>query len=108
MVHVLADVGGFSPRTVVPTEATGPAGVVSLLLGAGGRRRLLLANLSTTPRFVSIAGLGEPARIRILDGTTLEAAMLRPEEHRGRIVPLPTEGFRLVAHAIVTIDLHAP
>lgn len=106
--HVLADVGGFSPRTVVPTVAAGPAGVVSLLLGAGGRRRLLLANLSTTPRLVSIAGLGEPARVRILDGTTLEAAMLRPEEHRGRLAPLPTEGFRLAAHAIVTIDLHVP
>ncbi len=106
--HVLADVGVFSPRSVVPTEATGPAGVVSLLLGAGGRRRLLLANLSTMPRHVSIDGLGVPARVRVLDGTTLEAAMLRPEEHRGRPVPLPTEGIRLAAHAIVTIDLHVP
>jgi len=106
--HVLADVGGFSPRTVVPTEATGTAGVVSLLLGAGGRRRLLLANLSMTPRLVSIDGLGAPARVRILDGTTLAAAMLRPEEHRGRIAPLPAEGIRLAAHAIVTIDLQVP
>ena len=106
--HVLADVGGFSPRSVVPTRATGSAGVASLLLGAGGRRRLLVANLSTTPRRVSIAGLGEPTRVRILDGTTLGDAMLRPEEHRGRLAPLPSKGFLLAAHAIVTVDLHVP
>ncbi len=106
--HVLADVGGFSPRSVVPTQATGPDGVASLLLGAGGRRRLLVANLSTTPRLVSIAGLGEPTRVRILDGMTLEEAMLRPEAHRNRSVSIPAEGFLLAAHAIVTADLHEP
>ena len=54
LYHVLADVAEFAGGEVVRTESSDPLSVASLLVRAGQRRRLLLANLSTEPRLVSL------------------------------------------------------
>ena len=50
LYHVLVDVGDFSGGEVLRTESSDPLAVASLLSRAGGRCRLIVANLCAEPR----------------------------------------------------------
>ena len=82
--HVLADVGEFRGGQALPCVSSRPLDVECLILRAGGRSRALVANLSTEKQTVEIpaALVGSSPRVRVLDASTAEAAMTKPEEFR--------------------------
>jgi REP element-mobilizing transposase RayT len=82
LYHVLADVGEFAGGEVIPSTSSDPLAVEGLTLRKDGRRRILLANLGPDPRHVTLHGAGERVRLRILDETSAEEAMLEPERFR--------------------------
>ena len=86
LYHVLADVAEFAGGTVQPVDSTDPLLACALALEAGGRRRLLLANLSGQPEIVTLNGswIGPRARVSSLDEHNVEEAMRRPERFRAR------------------------
>jgi ATP-dependent 26S proteasome regulatory subunit len=84
--HVLADYGELRGGTVVTTTSTAPRVVEALGVSVGGRVRALVANVTPTEQACEITGLGEQARVRMLDETTVALAMAEPDEFRARAV----------------------
>ncbi|HEX5417155.1 MAG TPA: hypothetical protein VFZ25_15935 [Chloroflexota bacterium] len=107
--HILADVGDFVGGEVVPTRSSAQLLVDGLALQKGGRKRVLLANLSHETRTVHVSGLRPRVRVRQLDELTAEDAMRAPDEYRagtGELVE--TSGGTIVLtirpYAITRID----
>lgn len=83
--HVFADIAEFAARQIYPTHSTDSFLAEGLtLVDAKGRRRILAANLTAAPQELKIKTGTCTARVRLLDETTAEEAMLRPEEFRQR------------------------
>ena len=104
LFHVLADVGGFSGGEVLRTEASEPQAITSLLLRAGDRRRLLVANLSPEPCRVMVEGPDGLSLVRCLDASVLQQAMTAPDLFRAS--PARPRGGPLVLGpwAVGTLD----
>ncbi len=86
LYHVLADVAEFAGGTVTPFDSPDPLQGCALALELGVRRRLLVANLSSSARVVLVdaAWLGARARVTILDELNAADAMQRPEKFRAQ------------------------
>jgi len=84
MYHVFADVGEFSGGLVVPAISSDPLVSDGLALIKNGRTRVLLSNMTAEPQEVTVENLDENVRLRYLDETNAEEAMLAPETFRGR------------------------
>jgi hypothetical protein len=84
LYHVLADVGEFAGGSVIPSTSSTPLKVEGLVLSRDGHTRIMLANLSPEPQSVRVTGanLGRSVRVRLLDETNAEQAMLSPEQFR--------------------------
>lgn len=82
--HVLADIGEFRGGQVIPCISSRPLDLECLMLRAGLRSRMILANLSPEPQIVEIAAslLNATPHLRILDASTAERAMREPEAFR--------------------------
>ncbi len=85
MYHVFADLADFGAKQVYPTHSSHPLLAEGLtLFDAGGRRRILVANLTRDPQELKIKTGTCTARVRYLDETNAEDAVRRPEEYRRR------------------------
>jgi hypothetical protein len=82
--HVLADAGELRGGQVQPSVSSEPLEVESLILRAGGKQRILLANLSDAPRTVELpaALVNANAGVRLLHAGNAESAMTDPEAFR--------------------------
>lgn len=105
LYHVLADAADFRGGDVVWTESGNPLRVVSLLLRAGARRRLMMANLSPSSCRVKLQNFDQIVLARILDESNRMAAMTSPEEFRESLTPFHGTGIELGSHAVVTLEL---
>jgi hypothetical protein len=87
LYHVLADVGEFAGGSVIPSTSSTPLKVEGLAMSRHGQTRILLANLSPEPQSVRVTGanLGRSVRVRFLDETNAEQAMLSPEQFRAEM-----------------------
>ena len=85
MYHVFADVGEFVGGEVAPTQSSNNLLVEGLALRKNGRQRVLLANLSSELRRVSVSGLPERVAVRVMDETNAEVAMLEPDAFRAQV-----------------------
>lgn len=81
LYHVLADVAAFG-GAICRGRSSDPLRIDGLALARDGRLRILLANLTDEPQSVTIYGLTEQIQVRLLDETSAEAAMRRPEVFR--------------------------
>jgi len=104
LYHVLADAGEFAGGDVVRTESSEPLSVTSLLLQAGARRRLLLANFLAEPRHVMLQNFDRIVLARIMDASNRIAAMTSPETFRACSTPFHGAEIELGPHAIATLD----
>jgi len=87
LYHVLADVGEFAGGSVIPSTSSTPLKVEGLVMSRDGHTRILLANLSPEPQSVRVTGanLARSVRVRFLDETNAEQAMLSPEQFRAEM-----------------------
>jgi hypothetical protein len=109
LYHVLADVGVFAGGHVVPTTSSDALKVNGLALRKDGQTRVLLANLSPDPQHVNVQNLSQNVRVRHLNETNAEAAMVSPEDFRTDEVQSvkTSEGvleLNLLPYAVVRID----
>ncbi|MBA3440504.1 MAG: hypothetical protein H0T92_11605 [Pyrinomonadaceae bacterium] len=82
LYHVLADFGEFAGGVVVPTKSDEPLKVDGFALYKDGKTRVVLANMTSLTQAVTIQNLGEQLRVRRLNETNAEAAILSPEDFR--------------------------
>jgi len=111
LYHVLADVGEFAGGSVVPSVSSAPLKVDGLILRQGHRTRILLANFSAEPQTVRVTDpdLSQSVRVKYLDETNAELAMVSPESFRaeaGQIVQLKEAALelRLRPYALARLD----
>ncbi|MBM3786027.1 MAG: hypothetical protein FJW30_16835 [Acidobacteria bacterium] len=103
--HLLADVGEMRGGQVQPSVSSQPLEVESLILRAGGKQRILLANLSDESRMVELPStlVSADAKVRLLHAPNAEAAMTDPESFRTpRATPVAPGGASGGAPAPVT------
>ncbi len=101
--HVLADYGEFRGGEVIPCLGSAPLAVECLALQAGGRRRLLAANLTPVEQRLRWQGA---ARVRILDAGSAEEAMSDPDHFRQHWRgAMGARGLTLDAYGVATLDL---
>jgi hypothetical protein len=82
LYHVLADVGDFAGGAVIPTTSSDPLLVDGLAIYKDGKMRVMLANFTSQRQQVTIHNLNANIRVRRLDETNAESAMLSPENFR--------------------------
>jgi hypothetical protein len=109
MYHVFADVGEFAGGTVVPAETGDALRVDGLAVEQGGRRRVILANLTPEAQRVCVQGLGSRVRARYMDERNVEEAMQSPERFREQGgEPVATSGGTLecdlLPYAVLRLD----
>lgn len=80
--HVLADLGEFAGAEVVPTTSNLPLCAQAVALHEGGRTRVLVANLGSTPQRITLRLETMLVHVRFLDEHNAEKAMISPEEWR--------------------------
>ncbi len=109
--HVLADIAEFSGKQMCPTRSTHPLLVEGLtLLDSQGRRRILIANLTSAVLQTKIKTGDCKARVSYLDETNAEEAMRKPETFRRR-AERPAESIsreielKLLPFALARIDI---
>jgi len=120
LYHVLADVGEFAGGIVVPITSSDPLLMDGLAIRKNEKMRLVLVNFTSQRRQVTIhnpwvewakpyRNLSAKIRVRHLDETNAEAAMLSPEKfrvHEGE--PMETSGasvkLEILPYAVVRID----
>lgn len=109
MYHVFADVGEYAGGQVIPGCSSDPLRVDGLILKLNGRTRILLANYTPNSQRIVVKDVARQARVRFLDETCAEEAMLSPEtfhSRSGQPVPAPLGILELdlLPYAIATID----
>jgi hypothetical protein len=111
LYHVLADVGEFAAGGVIRSTSNAPLKVDGLALRASDRARIIIANLTPEPQLVRVtdASLGRCASVRILDESSVELALRRPEDFRsepGVMTPLAGDSLNLELRpfAVARID----
>jgi D-apionolactonase len=82
LYHVLADANEYAGAAVHLSDSAKPLVCDGLTLSAGGRLGILLANLTDSPQNVTVGGMQDHVRIRILDERTFEQATMAPLEFR--------------------------
>ena len=83
MYHVFADIAEFPGKQIQPTHSSHPLITEGLtLFDLKGQRRILVANFSNQAQEVKIKSGTCEARVRYLDETNVERAMLEPEKFR--------------------------
>jgi hypothetical protein len=83
--HLLADIGEFPGKQIYPTLSSHPLLVEGLtLFDSRGRRRILVANLTSEIQETKIKTGTCKALVRYLDETNAEEAMQKPEAFRER------------------------
>jgi hypothetical protein len=78
LYYVFAVIAPMLDAQVLPSRSTDPLRVTGMALEKGGARRVLLANLTPEIQQVHVSGLAGSLRVRRLDETNAEAAMLDP------------------------------
>jgi hypothetical protein len=111
LYHVLADICEFAGGNLLFSTSTSPLKVTGLFLVNGQRRRVVLGNLGPELQAVQVmsAELGKTVRVKYLDETTAEEAMVSPESFRadpGNLVQIGTGWAEIVLlpYAVVRID----
>jgi hypothetical protein len=110
LYHVLADVGEFAGGFTAPAVSSEPLQVDGLALRKDRATRVMLANLGPVRRSVRVRHGGRQVRVRMLDETNAEAAMLDPESFRAQAGELVSalEGqmeLELLPYAVARIDV---
>jgi hypothetical protein len=83
MYHVFADIGEFLGKQIYPTHSSHPLQTEGLtLFDTKGRRRILVANLLGERQEIKIKTGTCQARVRYLDETNVEQALMDPEAFR--------------------------
>lgn len=109
MYLALAEMAGFN--RVLPTQSTHPLQVEALtLLDAQDRKRLLVANLLPEDQEIKIKTGTCEARVKHLNATNAEAAMLSPEKFRAEAgeAAMAVAGkieLHLAPYAVARVDL---
>jgi hypothetical protein len=109
LYHVLADIGEFGDGDIVPASSSQPLNVDGIVLRKEGHTRMLLANYTGTTQAVRLEGTPASVRIRLLDETNAEEAMLEPERYRAhpRVTRQRVDNvleLALLPYAIARID----
>ena len=113
LYHVLADVAEFAGGSVQALESSDPLQTCALALEAavGKRRRVLVANLTSETKVVTLdaAWLGPKARVATLDEQNTEDANRQPERFRLRtpsLVEASSGRYRLamLPYSITRLD----
>ncbi len=109
LYHILADVGEFAGGKVLVSKSSDPLKVEGIALRKNGETRALLANLTPDSQRVRVQNLTGTVRVRRLDDTNAQAAMVSPEAFRaetGEIVKdaEDTLELNLLPYAVVQID----
>jgi hypothetical protein len=107
--HILADVGEFAQGRIVPCQSSDTLKVDGLAVQKDNQRRILVANLSSESFRLVVRGLKECVRVRKLNDTNAQEAMLAPEAfrlHEGQVLPASTGRLELelLPYAIARID----
>jgi hypothetical protein len=84
LYHVLADFGEFAGGEVIYSRSSNNLVIDGICIRKDGKRRIILANTTAEPQSVSIQGLAGSIRVRMLDETNAEEAMLAPEKFRSK------------------------
>ena len=109
LYHVLADVGEFSGGAVLTSKSSDPLKVEGIALRKNGKIRTLLANLTPESQQVRIQNLMGTVRVRRLDETNAQTAMISPEvfrEETGEFAQTTngTLELNMLPYAIAQID----
>jgi hypothetical protein len=109
--HLFADVAEFGATQIYPTHSSHPLLAEGLTLADGkGRRRMLVANLSSKLQELKIKTGTCEATIRYLDERNAEHAMTHPEEFRRQKAEAISAaagklGLNLLPFALATVDI---
>jgi hypothetical protein len=109
--HMMADVADFAVGTdVLAVTSSDNLLVQGLALRSGEQVKLLVANLTPAQQAVTVNGLPDRVRVRLLDETKVEEAMRSPEAFRLQPPTACTtvkSGMKLdlFPYAVVTLDL---
>jgi D-apionolactonase len=82
LYHVLADVGEFTGGEVLPARSSEPLEVECMAISKGGKRRILLGNMTGEQLQIYVRDLPTQVQLRGLDEATVWNAMANPEEYR--------------------------
>jgi hypothetical protein len=83
VLQVFADLAGWRGAQIRAVEGVEPLAIHALALELGGRRRVLVANVSEADLAVPLAGLaGDAALVRRLDESSAPLALADPEAFR--------------------------
>jgi hypothetical protein len=84
LYHVFADLAGFAGGTALPVAVSDPMKAAGMALRDGKSARVLAANLTPEVQYLRIAGagLGDRARVWLLDEHRAAGAMADPERFR--------------------------
>ena len=109
LYHVLADVGEFAGGEILVSKSSDPLKVEGIVLRKNGKTRTLLANLTSDSQQVRVGNLTGTVRVRHLDETNAQYAMISPEAFRAETGELvqTAEGsleLSLLPYAIAQID----
>jgi hypothetical protein len=109
VLHVLADLAEWRDMSILATEVSQPLAIGALAVGGAETRGVLVANHTADPQAIVVRGLGaERVRLRRLDETTAEEAMISPELFRTMGEPLSSPGgaveLELAPYAVVRIE----
>jgi hypothetical protein len=109
--HLLADLGEFRDGHVVPSDSTRPLEIEAVAVCGGGFTRLIVVNLSAQVQAIEVPRelVGQASRLRVLDASNTEAAMIKPEERRAPLTRAALQAaapktLRLDAYAIAVLD----
>ena len=109
LYHVLADVGEFAGGEILVSKSSDPLKVEGIVLRKNGKTRTLLANLTSDSQQIRVGNLTGTVRVRHLDETNAQYAMISPEAFRAETGELvqTAEGsleLSLLPYAIAQID----
>ncbi len=82
LYHVFADVAELADARLLPCRSGDPLSFDGMALSAGGRTRVLAANLGADARRLTVAPLPARVSLKRLNPATLEEATVRPEAWR--------------------------
>ena len=85
LYHVLADVGDFAGGEIMLSTSSNPLALEGIAIKKGGRRRIILANLSLSPLEVKVKDLAENVLVRHLNETNIQSANRNPEGFRAEL-----------------------
>jgi hypothetical protein len=110
LYHVLADVGEFAGGEIIPATSSDPLRLDGLALHKSGKRRVIVANLTSEPQQVTVRNLSQQAQLRHLNETNVERAMRSPEAFRAEVGEVATTSagaldLELLPYALIRIDI---